>query len=299
MSDIKTFESNGIVADFIFNEKAETYKSVAEWAAFYGIARQTAQRHIDNAIEEGEIDPATSCSLKLLSVSESASGHFRIYEYNGDVGIAIGYRARKSKVASAFRIWLAGVAKQLLTKGIAVNEAVLNKRDDKQAIIDDLLHKVACTEKDINHMLSLVIREEDQQKYPDAMKKVYARVTNMARIAATEMTAAQIKLDRCCHTKQNLGMVSAEGDPQTARNYLTPVELEKTSIVEQQFVLILRSRLFERKQMGLVELLDLIEHAVGDMMQFPLEAKSKEGTQEEATKHVKEQKRLARLLLSE
>lgn len=87
-------------------------------------------------------------------------------EYNGDVGIAIGYRARKSKVASAFRVWLSGVAKQLLTKGVAFNEAVLNERGDKHAIIGELWIKTTFTEQDINSMLIFVIDEQDKRDYP-------------------------------------------------------------------------------------------------------------------------------------
>lgn len=114
MSNVRTFTHENVSFDFLIDKDTQTWKSVSEWAEFYGISRQIAQRHIDHAIEDGEVDPDTMCNLKLHLGENNFSGHKTVMEYSGDVGIAIGYRARKSKRASALRVFLSAVARQVM-----------------------------------------------------------------------------------------------------------------------------------------------------------------------------------------
>lgn len=301
MSNVSMFQEAEKAKQIIIRE-GKIYATQKGMAMAFDTQIASVSHIIKTAKKDADID--FSAVLYESLNSSNISGVQIIAYYPFQVVVTVGFRLRKEGAAANFMQWASGHLQSLATTGVAVDHEILSKQKNKQQIIDELWRKVSFTEAEINYMLSIVINEDDQIKSKEAMKHIYASVTNKARVAATGMTAAQIKLARCCHTKENLGMtVSPElkPDKQTARNYLTDAELELSATVEQTFTIILRSALKAGKKLGITQLIDLIDHAIETFLFMSLNLKEvpAKGLAEKAKAHVIEQSKLAKLLLED
>ena len=299
MSNISMFQEAEKAKQIIIRE-GKIYATQKGMAMAFDVLIGSVSKVINSAKKDSEVD--FSATFYQSENGSGVSGVKVIAYYPIEVIMTVGFRLRKEGVTAKFAGWASRHIESLITTGVAVDHAILSKQKNKQQIIDELWRKVSFTEAEINYMLSVVINEDDQAKSKEAMKHIYAAVTNKARVAATGMTAAQIKLARCCHTKENLGMtVSPELNPdkQTARNYLTSEELELSTAVEQTFTIILRSALRAGKKMGITQIIDLLDNSIVTLLFMdikPKEAPAK-GLADKAKAHVVEQGKLAELLL--
>ena len=92
--------------------------------------RTVILRHIQNAIEEGEIDPKVSCA-KFAQVTPHGAipGKTRtqiVDLYNLDVIISVGYRVHSQRGVE-FRRWATKVLKEYLVRGYALNRERLKQ----------------------------------------------------------------------------------------------------------------------------------------------------------------------------
>ena len=92
--------------------------------------RTVILRHIQNAIEEGEIDPKVSCP-KFAQVTPHGAipGKTRkqiVDLYNLDVIISVGYRVHSQRGVE-FRRWATKVLKEYLLRGYALNRERLKQ----------------------------------------------------------------------------------------------------------------------------------------------------------------------------
>ena len=92
--------------------------------------RTVILRHIQNAIEEGEIDPKVSCAkFAQLTPHGAIPGKTRtqiVDLYNLDVIISVGYRVHSQRGVE-FRRWATRVLKEYLVRGYALNRERLKQ----------------------------------------------------------------------------------------------------------------------------------------------------------------------------
>ncbi len=108
-----------------------TQKQMAE---LFGVKTPAISKHLKNIFKE--------CELKeevVISILETTTQHGAIVGktqtnstqfYNLDAVISVGYRVNSSR-ATQFRIWSTNVLRQYLTQGYAINEKLLQSKEDK------------------------------------------------------------------------------------------------------------------------------------------------------------------------
>jgi len=113
-----------------------------QMAQLFDKDRTVILRHIQNAIDEGEIDPKVTCA-KFAQVTPHGAipGKTRtqiVDLYNLDVIISVGYRVHSQRGVE-FRRWATKVLKEYLVRGYAVNRDRLLRNDGSKRIADHTL----------------------------------------------------------------------------------------------------------------------------------------------------------------
>jgi hypothetical protein len=111
-------------ADFQIEVRLEdetVWLTQAQLVELFNATKQNISLHINNIFKEGELDPVTTVKEYLTVQTEgNRQVKRRIYYYNLDVIISVGYRV-KSKRGTQFRIWANKVLKDYLLKGYAIS----------------------------------------------------------------------------------------------------------------------------------------------------------------------------------
>ena len=140
-SDVIIFDNGKLKISVSLSVKEETvYLSQNDIAVLYGTTRENVNLHINNIIQEGELDINSVSKYYLHTASDGKN--YNVNKYNLDMILAVGYRTR-TKDAISFRRWATEIIKSYLIKGYAVN----NERclECKDAIIN-LTNRVASLE---------------------------------------------------------------------------------------------------------------------------------------------------------
>ena len=98
----------------------------AQIAELFGTKRQAITKHLQNIVNDGELEADSVSSILELTAHDG-----KIYKtkvYNLDAILSVGYRVN-SKNATQFRIWANRVLKDYLLKGYAINNR-MNRLED-------------------------------------------------------------------------------------------------------------------------------------------------------------------------
>lgn len=122
-------------------QKDTVWLSQAQMGDLFGRDVSVISRHINNAINDDEIDPKSNLQKMQIAFSDKP-----ITLYDLDVIISVGYRI-KSKQGVAFRKWATLVLKDHLIQGFTINQQRLqqNTAELEQAIA--LIKKTARSEQ--------------------------------------------------------------------------------------------------------------------------------------------------------
>lgn len=102
------------------NPKEETiWLSQIEIAKLFGKDRKTITRHIQNILNEFELNEKQVCSKKEHTALDGKK--YIINIYNLDMIIAIGYRVKSTR-AITFRQWASNILREYIVKGYVINE---------------------------------------------------------------------------------------------------------------------------------------------------------------------------------
>jgi len=101
--------------------------SQAQMAELFQTTKQNVSLHINNAYEEGELEPLSTVKDFLTVQKEGEREVSRnVKYYNLDVIISVGYRV-KSLRGVQFRRWATGVLREYIVKGFSMNDDLLKK----------------------------------------------------------------------------------------------------------------------------------------------------------------------------
>lgn len=105
-----------------------TQKDMAE---LFGVKTPAINKHLNNIYQEGELSQDATISISEIVQKEGKRNVKRQTAfYNLDAIISVGYRVNSSR-ATQFRIWATNVLKEYLTRGYAINEKLLNDKQEK------------------------------------------------------------------------------------------------------------------------------------------------------------------------
>jgi hypothetical protein len=123
---IYTAEDGRTRVDARFSDET-IWLTQAQIVDLFQTSKANVSEHIRHVFEDGELSPVSTVRDFRTVRSEGAREVTRTMTYyNLDVVIAVGYRIR-SRVATHFRIWTAGVLKEYLRKGFAMNDQLLKQ----------------------------------------------------------------------------------------------------------------------------------------------------------------------------
>ncbi len=113
---------DGVTKVDVTFEEDTVWLSMAQMAELFQRNRSVITKHIKNVFEEGEL-PRES-NVQILHISNSDKP---VSFYSLDVIISVGYRV-KSQRGVQFRLWAAGVIKEYMHNGFAMDDARLLSR---------------------------------------------------------------------------------------------------------------------------------------------------------------------------
>ncbi len=96
----------------------------AQIASVFGVNRPAITKHINNILQDGELEEKTVCSI--LEHTASDGKVYKTQHYNLDMIISVGYRVN-SKLATDFRKWATKTLREYIVKGYVINKKQIQK----------------------------------------------------------------------------------------------------------------------------------------------------------------------------
>ncbi len=126
MNNVVTYNNGEISIDVSFDYEKETiWLTQAQIAELFEVEVPAINKHINNIIEQNELDMSTISILEQVRNEGQREVKRKIKAYNLDMIISIGYRVN-SRRGIEFRKWASNILKQYMFKGYAVNQRRLN-----------------------------------------------------------------------------------------------------------------------------------------------------------------------------
>jgi hypothetical protein len=223
----------------------------------FGTQVPAISKHIQNIIEDGELESESTISKMETVQKEGNRFVSRIIDhYNLDMIISIGYRVN-SHIAIQFRIWATRILKEYSIKGFVMDDEKL--KGTKPNYFDELSERVRSirtSEKNFWLKITDVFATSiDYDSKSDISKMFFGNVQNMFHYAIHGHTAAELIWERVDAHKINMGLATWTGgkitksDVQTAKNYLTELELKKLNLLVEQYLSFAELQSIEQRPM--------------------------------------------------
>ena len=117
--DIIIYDNGSLKIPVSISENKQTvYLSQADIAILFGTTRENINLHINNIIQEGELDINSVSKYYLHTASDGKK--YNVNKYNLDMILAVGYRTR-TKAAIQFRHWASDILKNYMFDGYSIN----------------------------------------------------------------------------------------------------------------------------------------------------------------------------------
>lgn len=142
-----------------------TQKDMAE---LFGVKTPAINKHLLNIYKEGELNQdATISILEIVQKEGRRNVKRQTAFYNLEAIISVGYRVNSSR-ATQFRIWATNILKEYLVKGYAINEKLLN---DKQEKIQTLQTTVSLLTRSLTNQIESLDEAQQVAKILDNFAK--------------------------------------------------------------------------------------------------------------------------------
>ena len=144
--DVVKFVDNDFELDVRADKENETVWLRAEdMASLFNVNRPAIVKHINNILNDGELDDSTCSILEQVQHEGNRSIKRKINYYNLDMIISVGYRV-KSQRGIIFRRWANKILKEYLIQGYSIN----NKRLEKLNKVIDIQNKMLASALNID-----------------------------------------------------------------------------------------------------------------------------------------------------
>ena len=213
-------------------------------AEIYCTTKQNISQHIDNIINDGELD-ANRTVKDFLTVRQEGIRQVQrnIAHYNLDMIIALGYRVQ-SQVATRFRRWATQRLHEYIQKGFAMDDERLKQGSNRY--FRELLQRIRdirSSERNFYQQITdIYATSVDYDPRSEMTKQFFATVQNKLHYAVHEHTAAEVIYERVDNEKPFVGMTNFKGnyvtkdDVKIAKNYLSEIELQRLNLLVSGFL---------------------------------------------------------------
>ena len=213
-------------------------------AEIYDTTKQNISQHIDNILNDGELDINRTVK-EFLTVRQEGNRQVQrnIVHYNLDMIIALGYRVQ-SQVATRFRRWATQRLHEYIQKGFAMDDERLKQGGNRY--FRELLQRIRdirSSERNFYQQVTdIYATATDYDPRSEMTKTFFAMVQNKLHYAVHENTAAEVIYNRVDNEKPFVGMTNFKGDYVTkddvkiAKNYLSEIELQRLNLLVSGFL---------------------------------------------------------------
>ncbi len=220
-------------------EGEEPWATQKQIADLFGITRSVVTRHIQNILQDQEVDIESNVQKTNIAGSDKP-----VSLYSLDLILAVGYRAG-SREALMFRRWANQILRQYLLKGFVI-DAPRMKDPQRNDHLDELLEEIEdirSSEANVwKRTLELISKCSDYHLMTDGDKRGYfATFQNVVHWAVTSHTAAEIIWSRSDATRPYAGLMTFDGisdgkqpkseDMTVAKNYYGQDEIGRLRMI--------------------------------------------------------------------
>ena len=187
----------------------------AAMAELYQTTKQNISLHIQNILEEKELQPEAVVKEYLTTASDGK--RYRTLHYSLDMILAVGYRVRSAR-GTAFRQWATARLSEFLVKGFTLDdERIKAGRTLGDDYFDELLARI----RDIRSSERLFYQKItdiyatsiDYDPNAEMTRQFFQIVQNKMHWAAHGHTAAEIVHQRADAAKPHMGLTSWKNAP--------------------------------------------------------------------------------------
>jgi len=209
-------------------------------ATLYDVDIATINEHLKNIFEDRELyEGATIRNFLIVQTEGNRQVQREVKHYNLQVIIALGFKVNNER-AVQFRKWANTIVKDYTIQGWVMDVERLKKGGtaltkeyfEKQL---EKIREIRMSERKFYQKITDIYATSiDYDITALATKRFFSAVQNKMHFAIHGKTAAELIVSRVNHKKENMGLTSWEGAPQSkihksdvsiAKNYLTEFEL--------------------------------------------------------------------------
>lgn len=211
-------------------------------AALYDVEIPTINVHIKKIYEDAELSEEATIRKYLIVQQEGARQVSRqVNHYNLQMIIAVGFKVNNER-AVQFRKWVNGIVKDYIIQGWVMDEerlkhggTILTKDYFEKQL--EKIREIRLSERRFYQKITDIYATAlDYDPTSKATKRFFAAVQNKMHYAIHGQTAAEVIYFRANAEKENMGLTSWDGSPQSkihrydvgvAKNYLTEDEMQQ------------------------------------------------------------------------
>lgn len=209
-------------------------------SVLYDVELNTINYHIKKIYNDNELsEDSTIRKFRIVQNEGKRNVSRNVIHYNLQMIIAIGFKVDNEK-AIQFRKWANQIVKEYTIKGFAMDDermknsgSILTKQYFEQLL--ERIREIRLSERKFYQKITDIYATSlDYDKNAKSTKRFFQSVQNKMHYAISGQTAAEVIYNRANHTKENMGLTSWDGSPDSkihkydvsiAKNYLSEKEI--------------------------------------------------------------------------
>lgn len=209
-------------------------------ATLYSVNVATINEHISNIYKDNELEKdSTIRNFRIVQKEGNREVSRNIAHYNLKMIIAIGFKVDNER-AVQFRKWANQIVKDYTIKGWVMDDerlknggSILTEKYFEEQL--ERIREIRMSERKFYQKITDIYATSiDYDKTAKATIRFFTSVQNKLHYAVSGNTAAEIIYNRADHKKENMGLTSWEGSPNSkihkydviiAKNYLSETEI--------------------------------------------------------------------------
>lgn len=215
-------------------------------AVLYEVDVRTINYHIKKIFEDSELtEESTIRNFRIVQTEGTRQVSRDVEHYNLQMIIAVGFKVNSER-AVQFRKWVNQIAKDYTIQGWVLDSDRLKNggsiltKDYFKRLLEEI-REIRISERQFYQKITdLYATAIDYDKTAKTTKDFFAKVQNKLHWAIHKHTAAELIYERADSTKENMGLTSWEGSPNSkirksdvsiAKNYLSKDELHSLELI--------------------------------------------------------------------
>ncbi|MCR4713148.1 MAG: virulence RhuM family protein, partial [Treponemataceae bacterium] len=212
-------------------------------AVLYEVDVRTINYHIKKIFEDSEL--TEDSVIRKFRITAEDGKSYDTMHYNLQMIIAVGFKVNSER-AVQFRKWVNQIAKDYTIQGWVLDSDRLKNggsiltKDYFKRLLEEI-REIRISERQFYQKITdLYATAIDYDKTAKTTKDFFAKVQNKLHWAIHKHTAAELIYERADSTKENMGLTSWEGSPNSkirksdvsiAKNYLSKDELHSLELI--------------------------------------------------------------------